>query len=64
MEKRDYVIDLSALIVAFIRFYPPAPGAYEPAPGVYEWNRECGVCVRECRVCQRFVLRLRPEAAL
>ena len=44
MKKRDYVIDLSALIMAFIGFYPPAPSAYEPAPGAYEWYRECGVC--------------------
>jgi hypothetical protein len=29
MKKRDYIIDLSALIMAFIGFYPPAPSAYE-----------------------------------
>jgi hypothetical protein len=29
MKKRDYVIDLSSLIMAFIGFYPLAPGACE-----------------------------------
>jgi hypothetical protein len=36
MKNRDYIIDLSALIMAFIGFYPPAPSAHEPAAGVYE----------------------------
>ena len=52
MKKRDYDIDLSALIMAFIGFYPPAPSAYEPAASVYECTaRMQAVLRRECRVC-------------
>jgi hypothetical protein len=48
MKKRDYGIDLSALIMTFIGFYPPAPSAYEPAASDYE--REARIQAVHARV--------------